>query len=86
MPNYRFGKHPPKIDYRTLRFENYVTAALAPPPATFNVLTSVYQKLKTSDPTKLFPGRLHHRRSGPRHHYLRRPGRQANDYDESGRR
>jgi hypothetical protein len=55
MPNYRFGKHPPKVDYRTLRFENYVTAALAPPPATYNVLTNVYQKLKTNDPTKLFP-------------------------------
>ncbi|MFZ0772842.1 MAG: hypothetical protein WCA49_16965 [Candidatus Sulfotelmatobacter sp.] len=55
MPNYRFGKHPPKNDYRTLRFSNYATSALAAPPATFNVLTSVYKELKTSDPTKLFP-------------------------------
>ena len=23
MPNYRFGKHPPKVDYRTLRFATY---------------------------------------------------------------
>ena len=38
MIGYRFGKHPPKNDYRTLRFRNYVTAALAPPPAAFNVL------------------------------------------------
>src|SRR5271156_2611291 len=55
MPNYRFGKHPPKNDYRTLRFKNYLTPALAAPPATFSVLTSVYKKLKTSDPAKLFP-------------------------------
>jgi len=55
MPNYRFGKHPPKVDYRTLRFTSYLTPALAAPPASYNVLTGVYQKLKTSDPTKLFP-------------------------------
>jgi hypothetical protein len=56
MPNYRFGKHPPKVDYRTLRFKNYLTPAIAAPPATYNVLTtSVYPKLKTNDPTKLFP-------------------------------
>ena len=28
MPGYRFGKHPPKVDYRTLRFENYLKAGL----------------------------------------------------------
>ncbi len=55
MPGYRFGKHPPKADYRTLRFKSYLTPALAPPPPAYNVLTNVYQKLKTNDPTKLFP-------------------------------
>jgi len=56
MQSYRFGKYPPKVDYRTLRFRNYLTAELAPPPATYNVLTaSVFPKLKTTDPTKLFP-------------------------------
>ncbi len=55
MPTYRFGKHPPKIDYRTLRFKAYLTPALPPPPASYNVLTTVYQKLNTTDPTKLFP-------------------------------
>ena len=55
MPNYRFGKHPPKHDYRTLRFKTYLTPAIPPPPPSYNVLTSVYQKLKTTDPTKLFP-------------------------------
>ena len=55
MGNYRFGKHPPQMDYRTLRFKDYVTAALAPPPPTYNVLTNVYQKLNINDPTKLFP-------------------------------
>ena len=52
MPNHRFGKHPPKVDYRTLRFKTYTAAVAAPPPA-YNVLTS-YPKLNT-DPTKLFP-------------------------------
>jgi hypothetical protein len=56
MPGYRFGKHPPKVDYRTLRFRNYLTAAIAAPPASYNVLSSrVYPNLKTKDPTKLFP-------------------------------
>jgi hypothetical protein len=56
MSNYRFGKHPPKVDYRTLRFKNYLMPGIAAPPATYNVLTtSVYPKLKTTDPTKLFP-------------------------------
>src|ERR1700688_5193870 len=56
MPNYRFGKHPPKVDYRTLRFKNYLKPGIAAPPATYNVLTAaVYPKLKTTDPTKLFP-------------------------------
>ena len=55
MGAYRFGKHPPKVDYRTLRFKNYLTSEIAAPPATYNVLTSVYQKLQTTDPTKLFP-------------------------------
>jgi hypothetical protein len=55
MPNFRFGKHPPKQDYRTLRFKNYVTSAMAPPPASANSLTRVYANLKTNDPAKLFP-------------------------------
>jgi hypothetical protein len=55
MDAFRFGKHPPKHDYRTLSLKNYFTASLAPPPATCNVLSTVYDKLKVSDPTKLFP-------------------------------
>jgi hypothetical protein len=56
MPGYRFGKHPPKVDYRTLHFRNYALPGIAAPPSTYNVLTaSVYPKLKTTDPTKLFP-------------------------------
>jgi len=55
MTAFRFGKHPPKNDYRTLRLKNYFTAALAPPPASYNVLSNVYDRLKISDPTKLFP-------------------------------
>jgi hypothetical protein len=55
MANYRFGKHPPKVDYRTLRLRSYLTTAMPAPPASYNVLTNVYAKLKTTDPTKLFP-------------------------------
>jgi len=55
MPKYRFGKHPAKHDYRTLRFKDYVTPALAAPPATCNVLTDVYAKLNVSSPATLFP-------------------------------
>ena len=55
MNTYRFGKHPPKQDYRTLRLKKYLTARLEAPPASFNVLDQVYKKLKISDPTKLFP-------------------------------
>jgi hypothetical protein len=54
MASFRFGKHPPKVDYRTLRFRTYA-AKLPAPPASFNVLTRVYDKLHASDPTALFP-------------------------------
>jgi hypothetical protein len=55
MSAYRFGKYPPKHDYRTLRLKTYLTSALAVPPPSYDVLPKVYQKLNTSDPTKLFP-------------------------------
>src|SRR5207245_5291074 len=55
MTAVRFGKHPPKHDYRTLRLKNYLTSALAPPPASYDVLQRVYQRLDTSDPKALFP-------------------------------
>ena len=55
MHTYRFGKHPAKNDYRTLRLKNYLTSAVPPPPASFDVLQNVYKDLNTSDPTVLFP-------------------------------
>jgi hypothetical protein len=55
MSNYRFGKHAPKHDYRTLRFKNYVTPTLAAPPASLNVLDRVYKTLNDSNPAELFP-------------------------------
>jgi len=55
MPAYRFGKHPPKNDYRTLRFKTYVTTKLAAPPPSYNALPRVYDHVRISDPTKLFP-------------------------------
>lgn len=55
MPAHRFGKHPPKSDYRTLHFKKYVTAKLAPPPASYSALPRVYDQVGINDPTKLFP-------------------------------
>jgi hypothetical protein len=55
MASYRFGKHPPRVDYRSLRLKNYLKSTLAPPPATCDVLGRVYANLKSSDPTALFP-------------------------------
>jgi hypothetical protein len=55
MPAHRFGKHPPKVDYRTLRFKSYLTPAIAPPPPSVDVLSRVYAKPNTNDPAKLFP-------------------------------
>jgi hypothetical protein len=54
MHAYRFGKHPPKVDYRTLQLHDY-TSKLPAPPASYNALTQVYTDLKISDPTQLFP-------------------------------
>ncbi len=55
MSNHRFGKHPAKHDYRTLRFRTYLKPGLAPPPASYDVLQKVYANLKMQDPTALFP-------------------------------
>ena len=55
MAGYRFGKHPSKRDYRTLRLKTYFMSSLAAPPASVDVLSSVYEKLHVSDPTVLFP-------------------------------
>jgi len=55
MASYRFGKHPPKRDYRTLRFKSYLKPGIAPPPASVNTLTRVYADLKINNPAKLFP-------------------------------
>lgn len=51
----RFGKHPPKIDYRTLRLADYLSATLPTPPVSYSALDRVYSGLKVNDPTKLFP-------------------------------
>lgn len=55
MASYRFGKHPPRVDYRSLRLKSYLKPTLAAPPATYDVLARVYARLKSSDPTVLFP-------------------------------
>jgi len=55
MPSYRFGKHPPKHDYRTLRLKKYLTSALAAPPPALDVLVRVYKNVGISDPATLFP-------------------------------
>jgi hypothetical protein len=55
MANFRFGKHPPQVDYRTLRFKTYATPQLAAPPASFNNLPRVYEDLHQSNPATVFP-------------------------------
>jgi hypothetical protein len=55
MPNERFGKHPAKHDYRTLRLRSYLTTAIAPPPPSLDVLQRVFDKLHTTDIGALFP-------------------------------
>lgn len=55
MASYRFGKHPPKVDYRTLRFRDYLTRDLGPPPASADILAKVANKLGAIPPTELFP-------------------------------
>jgi hypothetical protein len=55
MAKYRFGKHPSKLDYRTLRLQNYLTSKLSAPPPSYDVLPIVYKKLKISTPATLFP-------------------------------
>ena len=55
MSSVRFGKHPPKVDYRTLRLKDYLKAGIAAPPASDDVLARVYASLKITDPAKLFP-------------------------------
>jgi hypothetical protein len=55
MPNFRFGKHPAKRDYRTLRLKKYLTAALPAPPAAYDILPTVYKNLDSQDPSRLFP-------------------------------
>lgn len=52
---YRTGKLAARNDYRTLRFSDYVTATLPPPPVSFNVFDRVAANLKQSDPAKLYP-------------------------------
>lgn len=52
---YRFGKHPAKHDYRTLRFKDYLKSDISVPPESDDVLARVYSNLNVSDPTKLFP-------------------------------
>jgi hypothetical protein len=57
MTKYKFGKLPPKNDYRTLRFKKYLKADIAQPPASDDVLQRIYANLKVneSDLSTLFP-------------------------------
>jgi len=55
MKSYRFGKHAPKKDYRTLRLKKYLTPQLPAPPPSVDTLARVYAKLGINDPGTLFP-------------------------------
>jgi hypothetical protein len=54
MEGFRFGKHPPKIDYRTLRLRDYLTPALPPPPPSVDVVGRVTAATNQAV-TALFP-------------------------------
>ena len=55
MSNYRFGKHPVKKDYRTLRLSNYLTSTIAPPPSAYDNLQKVFANTGINNPSQLFP-------------------------------
>jgi hypothetical protein len=55
MPQVRFGKHPAKSDYRTLRLENFLLSNLADPPQTFDTLPRVFTGTGIEDVPTLFP-------------------------------
>lgn len=55
MPSLRFGKLPPKADYRTLRLKTYLGRGLAPPPIACDTLERVRAALGRRDIADLFP-------------------------------
>jgi hypothetical protein len=55
MPSYRFGKHPPKADYRTLRLADYLTPSLPPAPPAYDALARVATALPGYDTGALYP-------------------------------
>jgi hypothetical protein len=57
MESFRFGKHAPVNDYRTLLLKNYLTANLPAPPPAVDILSQVYTNLKIASPNPgvLFP-------------------------------
>ena len=55
MPGYKYGNRRSKKSPHTLRMEDYLSATLALPADSVNILTTVYQQLGVNDPTQLFP-------------------------------
>ena len=55
MNRYRFGKHAPRQDYRTLRLTTYLKPTLPAPPPSVDVLPRVYKNLNNHSPAQLFP-------------------------------
>jgi hypothetical protein len=51
----RFGKLPPRRDYRTFLFSNYVKDDIPAPPESIDSTTRVYKNLNMPSPTYLFP-------------------------------
>ena len=51
----KFGKHAPKLSYKTKKFASYLAETLPTPPAQFSILDTVYRNLGISDPSVLFP-------------------------------
>lgn len=52
----KFGKHPRRSDYRTLRFHDYLTDAIPAPPASCDVVARVLAELAVSGSTESIAG------------------------------
>ncbi len=55
VPQLRFGKLPPKHDYRTFLFQNYLKDDIPTPPANYTALDRVYKNVGKSNVYELFP-------------------------------
>ncbi len=55
MKSLRFGKLPPKIDYRTLSFGNYLKDDIPDPPPSVDLTTRVFDNIRQYNASVVFP-------------------------------